>query len=373
MKHQPIEARAGQGNGAPDQGCSPATPIRVMLVDDSMVVRSIVERLVSAHPQFEVVASLSGAQLALEVLKTQSVDIIILDIEMPCGNGLDAMPEMLALSDARILVLSSIAEPGGEAAVRALGMGACDTLAKPGRSSFAGQFGDILLDKLTALGRSHAGEAVLAKPLVTRAHCDGVSSPECIAIGSSTGGIPAMLEFVQALDDNIRAPIFLTQHLPGAFLPYLVRQLAEKTDRKVQLAETGERVAPKTIYIAPGHGHIMLVPAGEGRCIAVDTAGGERYVPAVDPMLDAVAEHYGDRAVAIILSGMGRDGFLGAKKVADAGGRVYAQDPATSTVWGMPGAVAREGIASAILPPAQIAADIARSYRADWPEGARHD
>ncbi|MEO1044627.1 MAG: chemotaxis protein CheB [Pseudomonadota bacterium] len=336
---------------------------RVMLIDDSSVVRSILDRVISAHPQFDVVASFAGAGPALEYLQRDSVDIIVLDIEMPCGNGLDAMPELLALSEARILVLSSRAEPGGAAAVRALSIGACDTLAKPGRSSFAGQFGEILLEKLTSLGRSVARELIPAEPVVIREYDDPGGTLDCIAIGSSTGGIPAMLEFIAEIDDDIRAPILLTQHLPAAFLPFLVRQLAENTPRRVWLAEQGMPVQRDSIYVAPGNGHMQIAPGRSGACFAITEDEAGRYMPAVDPMLASVAKRYGKAAVAIILSGMGRDGLLGVEQIADAGGRVYAQDPATSVVWGMPGVVARAGIASAILPPRQIAAHIAATYR----------
>lgn len=371
MKHHIIDSRADAASGYFDPHWEAVAPTKVMLVDDSMVVRSIVERLISAHPQFEVVASLPGAQAALEALKTQPVDIIILDIEMPDGNGLDAMPELLAMSDARILILSSLAEPGGAAAVRALSMGACDTLAKPGRSSFAGNFGQILLDKLQSLGRSVARELIPAEPVVMREYRDSAASLECIAIGSSTGGIPAMLEFVEALNPDIHAPILLTQHLPCAFLPFLARQISEKTHRKVQLAVQGMGVEPDNIYIAPGNAHMQLANGIRCKRFALSTDAIGRYMPAVDPMLQSVAEHYGENVVAIVLSGMGRDGLLGAEKVADAGGRVYAQDPASSVVWGMPGVVARAGIASAILPPDQIAAHIDQLYGAASVESAR--
>lgn len=364
MKHNPAIAPSAARTGEAGQDLKAARRrTRVMLIDDSVVVRSILHRLIYAHPQFDIVASVAGAPAALALLETQEVDVIILDIEMPCGNGLDAMPDLLARSDARILVLSSLAEPGGEAAVRALSIGACDTLAKPGRSSFGGQFASILMDKLTALGQPVSRQSGSAEPPVIRSHMPDTSRLACLAIGSSTGGIPAITEFLTALDPNIPVPILLTQHLPAAFLPFLVRQFNAQNNRKVKLAQQGMPVEANTVYVAPGTGHMQIVGQGSAKkfAIAPDQAG--RYVPAVDPMLASVAEHYGASAAAVILSGMGRDGLLGAEKIAAKGGRVYVQDPATSVVWGMPGVVARAGMASAILPPAQIAAHIAASYR----------
>lgn len=363
MKHSVGEQTGSLPTAQSASDWNAVAPIRVILIDDSVVVRSILERIISVHPQFDVVASFSGTQAALNFLETHIVDIIILDIEMPCGNGLDAMPGLLALSDARILVLSSQAEPGGAAAVRALSIGACDTLAKPGRSSFAGQFGEILLSKLKSLGRSVVRELIPAQPVVMREYGDSGALLDCIAIGSSTGGIPAIIDFISVLDRNIHAPILLTQHLPAAFLPFLVRQLSEHTHRDVKLAQQNMRIENNTIYIAPGEGHMQIAAGKSGKYFTITDSKNGQYMPAVDPMLEAVAEHYGAGAIAVILSGMGRDGLLGVEKIADAGGRVYAQDPATSVVWGMPGVVARAGLASAILPPRQIASHIAVTYR----------
>jgi two-component system chemotaxis response regulator CheB len=336
--------------------------LKIVLIDDSNVVRAVLERILSASPKFTVVASAASAQEAMAYLAKNEADIIILDIEMPTGNGLDAMPELLAISDARILVLSSLAEPGGVAAVRALTLGACDTLAKPGRSSFGGQFATILHDKLVGLGRSVARELVPAGPVIMRDYDYSNNVVDCIAIGSSTGGIPAMQEFFAALDAHIDVPIFLTQHLPASFLPFLVSQLGEVVSRKVFLAQDGQRCEHGYIYIAPSSGHLQITGNGKDKKIQICPETNGRYMPSVDPMFSSVAKHYGKNAIAIVLSGMGRDGLLGTEEIAERGGHVYAQDPASSVVWGMPGVVSRSGLASAILPPADIGQHISDHY-----------
>lgn len=335
--------------------------LKIVLIDDSTVVRAVLERILSSCSQFSVVASVPSAQDAMRYLSENEADIIILDIEMPTGNGLDAMPDLLAISDARILVLSSIAEAGSAAAVRALSLGACDTLAKPGRATFSGQFAGILQEKLTSLGRSVTRELLPTGPVIMRDYDYSNNIVDCIAIGSSTGGIPAIQDFLTALDDKIDAPILITQHLPASFLPFLVRQLGEMTSRKVFLAEDGQKCERGHIYVASASGHLQLSGA-QHKTIKILRQAVGRYMPSVDPMFESVASHYGAHAIAIILSGMGRDGLLGTEKISENGGHVYAQDPATSVVWGMPGVVSRSGLASAILPPTDIGQHISANY-----------
>jgi two-component system chemotaxis response regulator CheB len=342
-------------------GKSKNNALKIVLIDDSTVVRAVLERILSANSQFSVVASVSSAQDAMLYLAENEADIIILDIEMPTGNGLDAMPGLLAISDARILVLSSIAESGSVAAVRALSLGACDTLAKPGRSTFSGQFAEVLQDKLKSLGRSVARELMPTGPVIMRDYDYSNDVAGCIAIGSSTGGIPAMQDLLAALDDNIDAPIFITQHLPASFLPFLVRQLGEMTSRTVFLAEDGQKCERGHIYVAPACGHLQLSGA-HNKTIKILREVVGRYMPSVDPMFESIANHYGAKAIAVILSGMGRDGLLGTEKISDMGGHVYAQDPATSVVWGMPGVVSRSGLASAILSPTNIGQHISSNF-----------
>lgn len=335
--------------------------LKIVLIDDSTVIRAVLEHILAACSQFSVVASVSSAQEAKLYLAENEADIIILDIEMPTGNGLDAMPGLLAISDARILVLSSIAETGSVAAVRALSLGACDTLAKPGRSSFSGEFAKVLQDKLTSLGRSVARELLPAGPVIMRDYDYSNNIVGCIAVGSSTGGIPAIQNLLAALDDKIDAPILITQHLPASFLPFLVSQLGEMTSRSVFLAEDGQKCQRGHIYVAPASGHLQLSGV-HNKTIKILRKVVGRYMPSVDPMFESVASHYGAQAIAVILSGMGRDGLLGTEKISDMGGHVYAQDPATSVVWGMPGVVSRSGLASAILSPTDIGQHISCNY-----------
>jgi two-component system, chemotaxis family, protein-glutamate methylesterase/glutaminase len=341
---------------------SRGAPIRVMLVDDSVVARSIFARVLGSHDEIDIVCEAEDSETALLELETNDVDIILLDIEMPKRSGLDALPDIQAKArGARILVVSAFAEENGSAAIQALSLGACDTLAKPGRSGFSGRFSEILVDKVVRLGRSSRQRSDAGYAAKLAVDCRIIAKPQCIAIGSSTGGIPAIYEIVGNLDPSIECPIFITQHLPEAFMTFFAKQLGGLTTRTVKVAEAGEQARDHHIYIAPGHAH--LVCRKERNKIIIDHQSHyarSRYCPSVDAMFESVADVYGTDGMAIVLSGMGNDGVIGARAVSDVGGSVLVQDMDSSVVWGMPGAVAREHLATAILAPTQITEVLSR-------------
>lgn len=331
-------------------------PIRVMLVDDSVVARSIFARVLNDEPGIEIVCEASDAESAVAFLDEIIVDIVLLDIEMPTRSGLDALPDIIAKAKgAPVLIVSAFAEENGPAAVQALSLGACDTLAKPGRAGFSGRFSEILVEKVVRLARSAHETAEIRYAVPSALDYRTFSKPRCIAIGSSTGGIPAIHHILRNLDPALDCPIFITQHLPAAFMTFFARQLGGLTNRTVKVAEIGERVAANHIYVAPGHAH--LICRAERDDIIIDhqrSYSGSRYCPSVDAMLESVAHTYGRDGLAIILSGMGNDGLAGARSFKKHAAPVIVQDMQTSVVWGMPGAVAKEGLASAILTPEYI-------------------
>jgi two-component system, chemotaxis family, protein-glutamate methylesterase/glutaminase len=340
------------GNGLKPQRAA----IRVMLVDDSVVARSIFARVLGKHDQIEIVCEAEDSEAALNSLETNIVDIILLDIEMPKRSGLEALPDIQAKANgARILVVSAFAEENGPAAIQALSLGACDTLAKPGRSGFSGRFSEILIDKVVRLGRSARSRSDASVAAKMAVDYQVITRPSCIAIGSSTGGIPAIYEIIRNLDSSLDCPVFITQHLPEAFMTFFARQLGSLTDRVVKVAESGEAVKANHIYIAPGDAH--LVCRYERGQVVLDHQkhySASRYCPSVDAMFESVASVYGADGMAVVFSGMGNDGVHGARNLSKLGAAILVQDVETSVVWGMPGAVAREGLATAILSPEQM-------------------
>ncbi len=337
---------------------SQAAPIRVMLVDDSLVARSILSKILTAHQAIDIVCEADAADAALARLAHVEVDLILLDIEMPHRSGLDALPDMLARADgANIMVVSSFAEESGPAAIQALSLGACDTLAKPGKFGYSSDFAQTLIDKVLRIGRAARGpkqEQVATRPFAVDIW--PISAPKCIAIGSSTGGLPAIYEIIASLDPALDTPVLITQHLPAAFMPFFAKQLGTTSGRDVRVAQHGEPLLPRTIYLAPGDAHLTCRQARRGLCIELlEGDCGSHYRPSVDVMFTSIAECFGSDALAIVCSGMGRDGASGARHLAEAGATIFVQDAESSVVWGMPGAVARNGDANAILRPSEMA------------------
>lgn len=343
---------------------APERPARIMLVDDSIVVRSITERIIDSAGGFDIVGSFANARDAIEALACQPVDLILLDIEMPGMNGLTALPHLIERSaGARVLILSANCPEDGPAAIEALARGAADTMLKPGRGTFAGRFGELLVARLRALadpgralsladGAPRAPEPVLlpaARPI------------EAIGIGASTGGIMAINAFLWSLHPASDQPLFVTQHLPGGFMPFLADQLRHiGVQRTIMVAEDGMPVLPRHVYLAPGEAHVRVSASPAGPRIMLDHSPSPTGAcPAVDPMMASLADVYGAGACAVILSGMGRDGLDGVRRIKRAGGLVMAQDCESSVVWGMPGAVVREGLADLVMTPDELASALA--------------
>jgi two-component system, chemotaxis family, protein-glutamate methylesterase/glutaminase len=340
-------------------------PIRVMLVDDSKVVRAIFSRVLKDSGKVAVVGEAASSAEALEILRDSATDIILLDIEMPERSGLEALPEILdAAGGARVLVVSSFVEENGPAAIKALSLGACDTLSKPGRFGFSGRFSDTLVEKVVRLGRSRKlrrARSAVPDAALFKSSEDGFVRPGCIAIGASTGGIPVIYDIIRSLPAAIQCPVMITQHLPDAFMEFFARQLQSQTDRKVQVSIAGELVRPNTVYISPGDVHLVCRRTDGG--VVVDHLKeypGSRYSPSVDALLESVALAYGADALGIVLSGMGNDGANGAVEFARQKGKIIVQDEESSVVWGMPGAIVRAGLADAIMPPAHLTRFLAR-------------
>jgi len=349
-------------------------PIRLMIVDDSAVARAVLARMISQDPGFEIVDAVSGAAEAIRRLHAlpDPLDVILLDIEMPGRSGLAALPELIEHSGgARVMIVSALADDGAAASVEALTMGAADTLAKPGAGSFGGQFSEILRERLARLGRvDRAATAMIERPAAAvrpvapapRLRADR-QKMGCIAIGASTGGLHAIAALLRALPAALDVPILITQHLPAVFMPFFADQMQSLSGRKALVAREGMPIQPGRLHIAPGHAH-LCVEDRDGR-IAVRLLQHRTEtgcLPSVDPMFSTVAQVYGASAVGVVLSGMGRDGSAGAIDLTEAGADVFAQDVETSVVWGMPGSVAKAGLASAVLPPAEIARLLQRRW-----------
>lgn len=337
--------------------------VHTLVVDDSVVVRTVIERILNADPGFRVVHKTNSAEHALAYLADHPVDLVLLDIELPGQSGLSALPQILRANPAvKVAILSGKCEEGSAPAIEALALGASDILSKPGSGSFGEHFPQALIRRL---GRLFGDRPVPpASPQLPMQALPETSAAQlaCVGIGASTGGIHALGQLFQGLAAPLGVPILLTQHLPASFTVYFAQQLARMTSLRVKVAETGDLLVPDTVYVAPGDANLQIRRGLHGRVNVIlnpeRTPAGN--LPGVDPMFTAMADVYGAGAAGIVLTGMGRDGTVGGRDIVAAGGWIVAQDEASSVVWGMPGSVAGAGLTCAIMEPSAIMPFVAR-------------
>jgi len=377
--HAPVQA--------PGLPTLPAKPIRVMIVDDSAVVRGLVSRWVEEEPGLEVVARHANGRLAVEDVAQSAPDIVLLDIEMPVMDGLEALPLLLhERPELRVLMVSTLTRRNAEISFKALALGALDYVPKPDSNreiTTSLDFRREVIRKIKSLGRVRtwrapvsdgvvAGHAALGeirtRPVAFRQRPFSLVPPRIIAIGSSTGGPQALASLLGAASPALsRVPVLVAQHMPPVFTGILAERLARATGRETREGVQGEALRPGRIYVAPGNHHMTVDRAAQ----PVLCIGSEPPVhfcrPAVDPLFASVAATFGPAALGIVLTGMGYDGAAGSRAIAEAGGSVIAQDEASSVVWGMPGAAASVGACAAVLPPGEIAETVAKLIKGERP------
>jgi two-component system chemotaxis response regulator CheB len=343
--------------------------IRVLVVDDAVVVRKIVTDTLSGDPDIEVAATAANGKIALQKIPQINPDILTLDIEMPEMDGLETLAEARKLYPTLpIIMFSTLTERGGAKTLEALALGATDYVTKPanvGSVSVAMQrIRDELIPKIKTFCAKKAGlqtssvivpkpAAKVATPIVKPSFAK--TSPnqkfDILAIGVSTGGPNALAELFPTLPGDLPVPIVLVQHMPPFFTKLLAERLTSKSPLEIQEGKTGEKLEPGKAWIAPGDYHMVLEKKGTGVYLQTNQGPQENSCrPAVDPLFRSVVEIYGAKTLSVILTGMGQDGLRGCEQVKQAGGQVIVQDEQSSVVWGMPGFVARAGLADEILP-----------------------
>ncbi len=370
-------------HNAPTTEPGSADVYRVMIADDSSVVRGLITRAIQENPQIQVVTSVSDGQMAINALQRTPVDVVILDVEMPVMDGLTALPKLLAVDRAvRVIIASTLSLKNAEISMRALGLGAADYIPKPTAREISGamSFKDDLIAKILAHGQAarRAGvrspaEKTMRPATVSRqpaAPAPGPAAiklrpapsfkPDLIAIGSSTGGPQALLRVIKAMG-NLAQPVIITQHMPPNFTTILAEHIGRQCGVTCVEARDGMDLEGGVYYIAPGDYHLILVHRVGRTVITLTQDPPENFCrPAVDPMLRAALAVTGKNILGVILTGMGQDGWKSCEKLVAAGGAVVAQDEASSVVWGMPAAVARAGLCSAVLPLDEIGGYVRR-------------
>jgi len=357
-----------------------AEKIRVLIVDDSAVMRRMIMSSLLAHPEIEVIGSSQNGQEAIADIKRIKPDVVTLDIEMPLMDGLTALKE-IRLFDRHlpIIMFSSLTQRGAEATIDALTLGASDYVGKPtnlgDRTEALRVLEEILVPKIKNLcQKTKRVTANQAKPHNDKANFNGVLANasllrlrekrqndriEAICIGVSTGGPAALMELFQFWKSPLSVPLLIVQHMPPKFTSYLATRINAIGVIPTSEAINGQEALPGHAYIAPGGMHMEVLRSGSKILTTLNENPPENSCrPAVDVLFRSAANTYGSHVLGVVLTGMGYDGLKGSMDIVKAGGRIWAQDRESSVIWGMPGAVVNENLTDKVLPLSQIPNEI---------------
>ncbi len=320
---------------------------KVLIVDDSALIRSVMSEIVSSQPDMEVVGVAPDPLVAREMIKKTNPDVLTLDVEMPKMDGLDFLEKLMRLRPMPVVMVSSLTERGSEITMRALELGAVDFVTKPKLSIQSGmrEYAELIAEKIRAAARARITPRSLRAgapaPVLPLLRSPLTSSEKLIIMGASTGGTEAIREFLMQMPSDCPG-ILIAQHMPEGFTTSFARRLDSLCRISVREAAGGERVLPGHAYIAPGHSHLLLARSGANYVTRLDQGPPvNRHRPSVDVLFRSAAEGAGKNAVGVILTGMGKDGAAGMLEMQQAGARNFAQDEASCVVFGMP----REAIA----------------------------
>jgi two-component system chemotaxis response regulator CheB len=337
------------------------TPVRVIIVDDSALMRKLLTDILASDPEIQVVGTAEDPFVAREKIKRLNPDVVTLDVEMPRMHGLDFLEKIMTLRPMPVVMISSLTSEGAEVTLRALELGAVDFVGKPTNvQTSLGEKRDEIITKVKAAARAKVRAAGDRERKPAAANADYRPGEKIVAIGASTGGVEAVGQVLAAMPENA-PPILITQHMPERFVPCFAQRLNGHCDIEVSVARDGEQVLPGHAYIAPGEIHLQLVKSGDGyRC---RLRGAERvngHCPSVDILFQSVAKHAGADAVGVILTGMGGDGAMGLLQMRKMGARTLGQDERSALIYGMPRVAFESGAVEEQLPLSQICDRILR-------------
>jgi two-component system chemotaxis response regulator CheB len=343
--------------------------IRILIADDSVAIRGFLRKTITAQDGMEVVGTATNGRTAVEEYLKLKPDLVLMDCEMPEMDGLAALEHILKHDkSARVMMCSSLTQDNADITIRALAIGAVDYIGKPTTSSVFSTpeaFQAQLIEKITSLCAkkisatptssipAKSSPSILSGPFTLRPAPMLFQKADILAIGSSTGGLQALFNVLVPLKDRLNIPVVITQHMPASFTQMLAMHIAQKTNIPTHEAAENMLIEPGHIYVAPGDFHLELIRDGQSVRAHLSNAPPENFCrPSVDPMFRSILKSYSKNIIAVILTGMGSDGLEGSRLIVESGHNniLIAQDEATSTVWGMPGAVAKAGLCHAVLP-----------------------
>jgi two-component system chemotaxis response regulator CheB len=352
--------------------------IRVLVTDDTAIVRRMITDVLSEFDDIEVVGTAANGELALAAIERLRPDVVTLDVEMPVLDGLATLCRLRAVrKDLPVIMFSSLTEAGASATLDALANGANDYVMKPSATRNRAEALDAVRSSLIPLIRlwgrpgarrrasvvpPAAPQPAARRPAAPRMAPPDRRPPLAVVIGVSTGGPDALARILPKLPRDLPVPVVVVQHMPSLFTRMLADRLDQQSGVRVVEAEDGMTLEPGTVYLAAGGHHLRLDKRRDSVVCALDDSAPENSCrPSVDVTLRSAAEVWGSRTLVVILTGMGQDGLLGARALKEQGAHVVVQDENTSAVWGMPGAVAKGGFADRVLPLPEIAPAIATS------------
>ncbi|WP_082465316.1 protein-glutamate methylesterase/protein-glutamine glutaminase [Burkholderia plantarii] len=337
--------------------------IKVLCVDDSALIRSLMTEIINGQPDMTVVATAPDPLVARELIKQHNPDVLTLDVEMPRMDGLDFLERLMRLRPMPVVMVSSLTERGSEITLRALELGAVDFVTKPRVGIRDGMldYSERLADKIRAAARARVRQAAPARPASAGGHAGAplmnnplVSTEKLLIVGASTGGTEAIRELLVPLPPDAPA-VLIAQHMPPGFTKSFAQRLNTLCRIAVKEAEHGERVLPGHAYIAPGHAHLLLARSGANYLAHLsDEPPVNRHRPSVDVLFRSAATHAGKNAIGVILTGMGRDGAAGLLEMKRAGAHTFAQDEASCVVFGMPREAIALGGADEVVPLSEM-------------------
>ncbi|WP_186118060.1 protein-glutamate methylesterase/protein-glutamine glutaminase [Burkholderia gladioli] len=333
--------------------------IKVLCVDDSALIRSLMTEIINSQPDMAVCATAPDPLVARELIKQHNPDVLTLDVEMPRMDGLDFLERLMRLRPMPVVMVSSLTERGSEITLRALELGAVDFVTKPRVGIRDGMldYAEKLADKIRAAARARVRQAAPARPAAAAGQASAplmnnplVSTEKLLIVGASTGGTEAIRELLVPLPPDAPA-VLIAQHMPPGFTKSFAQRLNTLCRIAVKEAEHGERVLPGHAYIAPGHAHLLLARSGANYLAHLsDEPPVNRHRPSVDVLFRSAALHAGKNAIGVILTGMGRDGAAGLLEMKRAGAHTFAQDEASCVVFGMPREAIALGGADEVVP-----------------------
>jgi two-component system chemotaxis response regulator CheB len=346
-----------------------ADKVKVLVVDDSFLMRRIISDIVNSDPHLEVVGKAKDGEEALEKIASLNPDVVTLDINLPVRNGIDVLNDIMKARPTKVIMLSAYTRAGASATIRALELGAVDFIAKPSGEISLGleKLKSEIIGKIKLAANVDLGKylsAFRAAGLAAKEEESNIGVKRLVIIGASTGGPKAILNLMRAIPGDIDAAFLIVQHMPKGFTLSFAERLSWETGIKAKEAEEGDVLDSSKAFVAPAGSHMVLVRNNNQVKIKLNQDPPVNFVrPSIDVTMLSAVEIFGKDIIGVILTGMGKDGLEGARRIKEAGGKILIQDEESSVVWGMPGSVSKAGLTEGALPLSEIAEVLIKSIR----------